>query len=813
MFNGNLSLQEGIEQIQDAYVHDFDSILPLYVYPKDTNESAAIKALMVRATEKGEKAIRRHSMYIKKEERNKFIDEAYMLIGKSQMYILNFAKANEMFEYVARAYKKKPEGKIAQLWHAKSLLNEHDNQEAYDRLKKLHEDKDFPKNALFELHKTTAHYHLKEGDYQKAIESLQSSLKFQKKKQEKIKINYTIANLYDANKDFSSGQSYYQEVLKLKPHYEMMLNSKLKLALGSAKNGLNSKEELKSLLKKAPSGNQKAKILIALAEVSLKNKEMKSAQNYASKAVSEATENKIKSKAYLLLGDYYYDNKAYAEAKVYYDSTLQTSDPSVGNFESISERRNNLGRLVANQLIISREDSLLRLSQMSEGQRREHIEAQIEKNKKLALEKEEKEKIAALQKADDVPSSSNITASINNKGNWYFENPSTMLFGEKEFKKIWDDRKLEDHWRRKDKSSNAFSDIGSDTEISEENIENIEAYLKDIPLDETSKQASYKKIIDAHYDLGIVYSEKLSEAQLAIDKGFDPVVSDYDTSSKAAPSAYFCYRLYKELNAPSKAETYKMFLLQKYPHSEYAAIVKDPEYFSKKQQAQNMVRPAYEKAYNYYINKDYAASLGVLSETQNKYDLADIAPKFLLLKAYNFKETFNKAGFESALKNITTNYPKSEQADLANQLLKKSNKFFAVQKPKKVGFLPSDTMFNFSDSTDFFLAYAFTNSNDSLIKSFVESSEQFLKKEADWSFLTVDFVSYQVGQYIVLFKVFKSANQINDCRQKINQQPFALAQSLQTKMSFPITQENLEQMIVSKSLTRYNTLQNKVYSK
>ena len=42
---------------------------------------------------------------------------------------------------------------------------------------------------------------------------------------------------------------------------------------------------------------------------------------------------------------------------------------------------------------------------------------------------------------------------------WYFYNPTTKTLGHKDFIRVWGNRKLEDNWRRKNKSSVSFTEL------------------------------------------------------------------------------------------------------------------------------------------------------------------------------------------------------------------------------------------------------------------------------------------------------------------------------------------------------------------
>ena len=108
-FYATEALREADEKIESLYEPNWDEILPLYL---DTDEQSAqqVYPLMERAIEKSSKVVDQHTInaskrdrkYFKRPELNKWIDDNYMVIGKAYYYKEDFAKAEEIFMYLAR---------------------------------------------------------------------------------------------------------------------------------------------------------------------------------------------------------------------------------------------------------------------------------------------------------------------------------------------------------------------------------------------------------------------------------------------------------------------------------------------------------------------------------------------------------------------------------------------------------------------------------------------------------------------------------------------------------------------------------------
>ena len=122
-FNGKESLKEGVKSVESSYDDNYKKILPIYRYPSDSGQ---IATQAKRAIEKGAKVIHKHSIYIKKQEYNNWVDDAYLMIGKSNFYKQEYELASENFGYVSkkyRSYQMKFEGLI---WLTQTYIQQKD---------------------------------------------------------------------------------------------------------------------------------------------------------------------------------------------------------------------------------------------------------------------------------------------------------------------------------------------------------------------------------------------------------------------------------------------------------------------------------------------------------------------------------------------------------------------------------------------------------------------------------------------------------------------------------------------------------------
>ncbi len=806
LYHGELSFNTGKDKLVESYVEDYDELLPIFIFPNDSS-ARDIYPEMDTAIVKAEKAIQRHSMYVKKKERNKYIDETYLLMGKAHFYKRKFTKAFEMFKYVSKAYEKDKSGPLGQIWTAATYLETNKLNDAAKLLREIESNKKLPEEHKSFFKAVNANYYIITGNYSLAITELKEAVESTKNKKEKIRYNYIIAQLYGKLGDNGKAVFYYDEVLALKPIYEIVLNAKASKAVTSeGKNVAETEQELLKLLRRSPPGSQKSKIYIALAELELKRGKFKKAQSYISEAINNAEDKKTKKKAYLKMAQYYYDSRDYINAKSYYDSTFQVVTEIDKDYEEIESKKSNLNRLVKNLDMIHRQDSLRELANMSEDQRLAVIKDRIAENKAKAKAAQKKKEAEELIKANQ---NNGLNAGGSN-GKWYFYNEPAIAFGKQEFKKVWGDRKLEDNWRRKNKSLASFDDAfanSEETKMNGDKTEDISAYLAPIPLTPEKMSTSIQKTIYAYYDLGITYSEKINEPETGIEDGFDVVINKYDTSKYAPTSAYYAYSIYTKLGYTDKANKYKTLILNNYPKTEYAEILKDPNYFKNKEKEANAIYPAYESAYSLYKSKQYDVTISKIDTLLQQYPENVIEAKFILLKALAYRGISNKNSFESALKVIIKDHPKSKEASTAKELLDKSNdpNYFA-NKTKELLLKKTETPYTYSDSSKLQAAIAFPLNGENKASNFKIRISNFNNKYFRKLNLKLSDLIIQEGMQMILIKSLNNSEDGIDYFKTFNQNKTEL-KGINDKgfYFFLITDENLPILIKNKDLGLYNT--------
>ncbi|MFQ5335310.1 MAG: tol-pal system YbgF family protein, partial [Flavobacteriales bacterium] len=445
------------------------------------------------------------------------------------------------------------------------------------------------------------------------------------------------------------------------------------------------KKELGKMLRDGKNSDYYDQIYYALEEVYFREGEQDMGIELLKKSVASSRSNtNQKGLSFLKLADVHFNNEppAYQLAQAYYDSAVTFIDKARPDFNDILNKRNSLSRLVRDLTTIQMEDSLQMLASMSEKELDDLIDGIIQQVI------EEEEKMQEEQENNYLFANEN---SYNNQNagsgaNWYFYNPATIGFGFSEFKRIWGDRKLEDNWRRKDKSSvitqeldefYEFENAEEDTLEGAKDNKNKNYYLKNIPLTEEKMLRSHNKIIEAYYDLGLVYKERLNDNYMAVES-FKELVRRYDTCRYALSSYYQLYRLYLADDNQEEADYYKRLILTKAPGSEYAQLIKNPNYFLEKQKSKTNLLDFYKNTYSAFSDKQWTSALNQCVASDSLYPQSRLAPKFHLLKALTLGKISGKDTLVMELKKVIALHPDREEAREAKRILNILNR----KKPK-----------------------------------------------------------------------------------------------------------------------------------
>lgn len=691
-YNGYFNAREIIKEqeriVKAGYKEDYSQILPIFIYP-DEATSQSMYPEMDKVIEKCSEVIERHSIYKKKKENVKWIDDAYFLIGKARFYKQESSLAEQTFLWVFQSYKKDPQRYRGLNWLIKSFIETEQWDRAEEFIDLAEEQlRKYPEELKGHFYAIYADYHFKKDrDYDKTIENLELAAALTKKKEDRRRYIFVLAQLYQKKNNLQLATERYSKVLKLNPDYTMRFNARISRAIAFDATGGDSesiKKELNKMLKDIKNEEFRDQIYYALAELELKEDNEPLAIEYLKKSAKFSVSNKRqKGLSYLKLADIYFEQPHYINAQAYYDSTIQNLPKEHPEYFPTEDKNNSLQNLVANLKTIQLQDSLLMLSNLSEKEREKKVKEII----KEIQEEEERREQAELAKIQERQNAAGLSAnnfgSINGRGKTYFYNPNTIALGAADFNQVWGTRKNEDNWRRSKKlsgsliaqnqqSQNPTQDAAQKEEEESEKYDP-EFYLKNIPKDINEQLEAHGKIAEALFNVGTIFKESFIDYQSAIES-FERVTKEYDTSKFNLPSHYQLYRIYKINQEEEKAQIEKDWVLDNYPFSEYAYLIKNPNYNKESKETKEKVEEFYiatYKLYQYNLYSDVITSCEKADETfQNNH----LKAKFDFLKAKSIGNIKSKEEFKLALEAVVKDHPEDPVKKSAEEILRFLNK-------------------------------------------------------------------------------------------------------------------------------------------
>jgi tetratricopeptide (TPR) repeat protein len=679
-FNGNEALKEAVTAMEDNYKDDYNKVLPIYTYGDQKDAKTATPA-MEKVFKKASFVIQRHSMLIKGQEYCSWIDDTYLMIGQSHFYKHEYFAGVEVFEYVISEFKKQ-EGKYeALLWLIKTYNEIGAFTKSQGYIDMINSDPSFPYRLKGELNAVTADFYSKQENYEQASKYLNRAIGFTKKKKYKARYTFILAQMYQNMKKYDLSRNLYGKVIKMHPKYELTFYAKIyqaKMYDASSGDSRQILAQLNKMLKDTKNSDYLDQIYYGLAEIALKDGNIAKAEELLKKSITNSTVNtQQKGISAVKLADLYFEMPKYPLAGAYYDTAVSYLNKEYKDYEIVMNKKKSLSRLIANYNTIETEDSLQRMAKLSPAELDKMIKGLMQK----AIEDEEKAKEEAENAAFNSANSTDINNGANkNAGpgsSWYFYNQQQLTFGFSEFQKKWGTRKLEDNWRRSNKQ--VVANFNTDAPDSTKGKITAEAdttgptkskswYTKNLPLTKEKVDASTLKIVEAYYDLGLIYKEQLMDLSKAAST-FETLNQKYPGNKYEVTCYYQLYRLNLAMKDNSKADYYKNLILSKYPDTDYAQIVRNPQYNAEKSNKLQKIESFYEETYLAYTEGKYAEALERCNSADTLIAKSKFKPKFALLRSLCIGRLKPVSEFELALKQVVADYPKDSVKIRAEEIL------------------------------------------------------------------------------------------------------------------------------------------------
>ena len=556
LYNGDLFLNECLDQLRNSYKDNFWDIIPVIVDNNITNSLPEYPTKnFLKSEEKAIKVIQK--MGDSRNSASNYINDAYLLLGKSRFYDKRYISSLQAFNYILKQDVKSNIWLQAFYWRTLIYINLEQYELAKSSLEKELEDNKISNRNLSLLYDSMSELYYKKRDYTALIKSLKKAVKYSSD-QEQIRRSFFIIgqSFINLNKN-DSALVYFQKSIYTKANNftDIYLDAKLKLSL--LKKQEVDEDYFNKMLKQPRNLTALSKINYYYALHSFDNGNYNDSEIQLKKSLKQIDDDKkLKVKVYGKLFEINLDRKDYLNASTYLDSVLNIIDNNTKDFFTLNKKREKLNSITdlekQNKLI----DSLIYLSTLDLNQLKEVLSPSQDN---FEITKDER---------------------ISNKkslGFFYFNNKTAIENGKKQFKQLWGNRNRIENWRLI--SQNIVISENSSNRSNKAKPNKLESNTfdtKSIPYMKYQKDSLNKIKNYNYFKKGLYlyeYFEDLSSSENSLLKVDPIIVSENDYLQ----SRYYLYKIYNspEFKDVEKSKDLKNFILKKYPNSIYAKILNE----------------------------------------------------------------------------------------------------------------------------------------------------------------------------------------------------------------------------------------------
>lgn len=685
-FNAYVIARDEIAQAEQELFNkrqeNYNQLLPILL-PVDSMLIQPVKPQL-------DDAIKKASLIPERHQNSKWLDNAYILIGRARLLKQDLPNAIEVFKYVNTKGTNEDDKHTALVGLMRAYTEASDYTNALNVAEYLRNQ---PLNKINtrDFYLTKAYLHERQGEYATAAGILDATFPALKKGEATARLHLIAGQLYDLIGQPAKAVDHYRQVLKSRPSYDQSFYANLYAIQsnglsGDQKRMAQSTETFEKLLNDRKNTDLKDKIYFTMGLLEARSGRIDKAIKLYSQSIQAAGSNTLQVPyTYLEIGKLYFEKKAdYAHAKVYYDSALALLPKQSADYAALLNRKKTLDEFVLYQTTIRTDDSLLHLAQMEPAALDKLLDNTIAQR-----EKEDKAQAALAQQIIDkatngtggsVPGATNSNLQPGER--WALYNPITLSQGRQEFSIRWGNRPLEDNWRRANKeasvaiaSTNSPVVGGSPANSVNPNAPLLpvdasnpatnltspaagrkakkDAIMAKIPFAKEAQLAANQRVENALYKLGKLYKFQFNQPADAIPT-FEQLLTRYPNTLQK-PEVY--YLLYLSNDQLGKASPWKDKLLAEYPNTSYARLTGKAAVQTSDSEAQAL--KAYTAIYELYQTNPTEA-LARAETAMGSFSGTQLEDKLALLRVILVGKTKTIDAYRQALNEFIRDYPGSQ---------------------------------------------------------------------------------------------------------------------------------------------------------
>ncbi|WP_449619075.1 type IX secretion system periplasmic lipoprotein PorW/SprE [Rudanella paleaurantiibacter] len=672
---------------------NYNQILPVLL-PVDSITNEPVKPFL-------DEAIKKASLVAERHQNSKWLDDAYIVIGKARLLKQDLPNAIEVFKYVNTKGTNEDDKHTALVNLMRAYVEAGDynnglNVAEYLRVQPLSKDN------TRDYYLTKAYLHQRKGEPAVAAAILDATFPLLKKEESTARLHLIAGQLYDLAGQTAKAYEHYADVLRNRPAYEQEFYANIYLIQGSGgKNRLG--QSFEQMLSDRKNADLKDKVYYTMGLLEARRGRYDEAISLYRQSVAATTTNTAQVPyTYLEMGKLYFEKKGdFVNAQMYYDSALALLPQQSADYASIQTRKKSLDEYVSYRNTIRTEDSLQQLARLSpEALTQALNKAMQEQDKRDAQQAELARQV--IEKATGTPTVAGVSqpgatnSNLSPNDRWYLYNPVRITQGLQDFTSTWGNRPLEDDWRRSNKDASRAmaaenSPVNGGTPANEINPNaplptradalnaaagnptvggtavgsrangvgsRLEAMKAQLPLTPAALAQSNGRIENALYRLGKLYKFQFNQPTDAIST-FEQLLTRYPNTLQK-PEVY--YLLSVSNDQLGRTSTWKDKLLAEFPNTSYARLagkIAAGNGAAVSSGAEAQAQKLYADVYYLYQTGNLTEGLARAETALNQFAGSQIEDKFALLRAMLIGRVQGTEPYRQALADFIRDYPAS----------------------------------------------------------------------------------------------------------------------------------------------------------
>ncbi|WP_439505909.1 tetratricopeptide repeat protein [Sediminibacterium sp.] len=703
-YNASEKLKNIIIAAKEQHKEDYTALLPFYNYSLNETAKGQIDSIIYKCTA----GILLHDL------RSDWVDQFYLLMGNAYMHRKDFDSATQVFNYINYAFAKKEDGydlpigsnsssksgafsistdEKRSLWKKMSSLPPARNEsfllqtrnfieqgkleEAESLLQILASDSYFPSRLKTSWNEYNAYLLYNEKQYDSAAFYLIKALPNASNKSETARWEYLIGQLFAISNKDSLSTLFFEKAIQHTNDPLMDIYARLNIVALNAdnqKDALNFHlSQLLAMAKKEKFQQYRDLIYYAAAELEIRQKQYKQAEELLKKSIFYNEDNNIqRSKSYYLLSESQYKLKKYIEASNSQDS-ITTNLLNKAEASNIEIKKEPLKKIALALITINREDSLQKIATLPESDRIIFLKSLL---KRLRKEKGIKDTANELSYGSGINNTlpSDLFGGTNSNEGFYFMNNNLKTKGLSDFKAKWGNRPNIDNWRRQSAVDKNFRSINIDNEppLIKNNTTiaplSMESLMDSLPLTNEKLQQSNKLIGTSLLNIAMGFQYQLNDFNAAIDT-YEILSKRFSESSILEEVWFQLNYCYKKINELNKADSVKQLLTDFYPKGKKNQLLQTG--VEVKSENNNQL---YATIYNQFIEGKFEEAIANKNKADAKLGNSYWSPQLIYIESIYYIKQKQDSIAKLRLATISSLFPTSPIAEKAKTMLDVLNK-------------------------------------------------------------------------------------------------------------------------------------------